>query len=136
MIVKNEAQENVQVNNEVASESTFTNNVNTQEAPTYTKGVNQSANNETYNNVSNEIVQTESISNMQEVSEEPFTQPVIESQPQTAPTLVSVNSEQTQMVQDVQPISQNINTVFTEDIIKFLNIFITIIRCTIINCII
>lgn len=111
---KNEAQENVQVNNEVASESTFTNNVNTQEAPTYTKGVNQSANNETYNNVSNEIVQTESISNMQEVSEEPFTQPVIESQPQTAPTPVSVNSEQTQMVQDVQPISQNINTVNQE----------------------
>lgn len=111
---KNEVQENVQVNNEVVNESTFTNNVNTQEAPTYTKGVNQSANNETYNNVSNEIVQTESISNMQEVSEEPFTQPVIESQPQTAPTPVSVNSEQTQMVQDVQPISQNINTVNQE----------------------
>lgn len=111
---KNEVQENVQVNNEVVNEGTFTNNVNTQEAPTYTKGVNQSANNETYNNVSNEIVQTESISNMQEVSEEPFTQPVIESQPQTAPTPVSVNSEQTQMVQDVQPISQNINTVNQE----------------------
>lgn len=111
---KNEVQENVQVNNEVVNEGTFTNNVNTQEAPTYTKGVNQSANNETYNNVSNEIVQTESISNMQEVSEEPFTQPVIESQPQTAPTHVSVNSEQTQMVQDVQPISQNINTVNQE----------------------
>lgn len=111
---KNEVQENVQVNNEVVNEGTFTNNVNTQEAPLFTNDVNQSANNETYNNVSNEIVQTESISNMQEVSEEPFTQPVIESQPQTAPTPVSVNSEQTQMVQDVQPISQNINTVNQE----------------------
>ena len=111
---KNEVQENVQVNNEVVNEGTFTNNVNTQEAPLFTNDVNQSANNETYNNVSNEIVQTESISNMQEVSEEPFTQPVIESQPQTAPTHVSVNSEQTQMVQDVQPISQNINTVNQE----------------------
>ena len=77
---KNEVQENVQVNNEVVNEGTFTNNVNTQEAPLFTNDVNQSANNETYNNVSNEIVQTESISNMQEVSEEPFTQPVIESQ--------------------------------------------------------
>lgn len=111
---KNEVQENVQVNNEVVSEGTFANNVNTQEAPLFTNDVNQSANNETYNNVSNEIVQTESISNMQEVSEEPFTQPVIESQPQTAPTPVSVNSEQTQTVQDVQPISQNINTVNQE----------------------
>lgn len=107
---KNEVQENVQVNNEVVSESTFANNVNAQEAPLFTNDVNQSANNETYNNVSNEIVQTESISNMQKVSEEPFAQPVIESQPQTAPTPVSVNSEQTQTVQDVQPISQNINT--------------------------
>lgn len=115
---KNEVQENVQsnmqVNNEVVSESPFTSNVNTQEAPTFTNDVNQSVNNETYNNVSNEIVQTESISDMQEVSEESFAQPVIESQPQTAPTPVSVNSEQTQTAQDVQPISQNINTVNQE----------------------
>ena len=115
---KNEVQENVQsnmqVNNEGVSESTFTSNVNTQEAPTFTNDVNQSVNNETYNNVSNEIVQTESISDMQEVSEESFAQPVIESQPQTTPTPVSVNSEQTQTAQDVQPISQNINTVNQE----------------------
>lgn len=115
---KNEVQENVQsnmqVNNEVVSESTFTSNVNTQEAPTFTNDVNQSVNNETYNNVSNENVQTESISDMQEVSEESFAQPVIESQPQTTPTPVSVNSEQTQTAQDVQPISQNINTVNQE----------------------
>lgn len=115
---KNEVQENVQsnmqVNNEVVSESTFTSNVNMQEAPTFTNDVNQSVNNETYNNVSNENVQTESISDMQEVSEESFTQPVIESQPQTTPTPVSVNSEQTQTAQDVQPISQNINTVNQE----------------------
>lgn len=115
---KNEVQENVQsnmqVNNEVLSESTFTSNDNMQEAPTFTNDVNQSVNNETYNNVSNEIVQTESISDMQEVSEESFTQPVIESQPQTTPTPVSVNSEQTQTAQDVQPISQNINTVNQE----------------------
>ena len=115
---KNEVQENVQsnmqVNNEGVSESTFTSNVNTQEAPTFTNDVNQSVNNETYNNVSNENVQTESISDMQEVSEESFTQPVIESQPQTTPTPVSVNSEQTQTAQDVQPISQNINTVNQE----------------------
>lgn len=115
---KNEVQENVQnnmqVNNEGVSESTFTSNVNTQEAPTFTNDVNQSVNNETYNNVSNENVQTESISDMQEVSEESFAQPVIESQPQTTPTPVSVNSEQTQTAQDVQPISQNINTVNQE----------------------
>lgn len=115
---KNEVQENLQsnmqVNNEGVSESTFTSNVNTQEAPTFTNDVNQSVNNETYNNVSNEIVQTESISDMQEVSEESFAQPVIESQPQTTPTPVSVNSEQTQTAQDVQPISQNINTVNQE----------------------
>lgn len=115
---KNEVQENVQsnmqVNNEVVRESTFTSNDNMQEAPTFTNDVNQSVNNETYNNVSNEIVQTESISDMQEVSEESFTQPVIESQPQTTSTPVSVNSEQTQTAQDVQPISQNINTVNQE----------------------
>lgn len=115
---KNEVQENVQsnmqVNNEGVSESTFTSNVNTQEAPTFTNDVNQSVNNETYNNVSNENVQTESISDMQEVSEESFAQPVIESQPQTTSTPVSVNSEQTQTAQDVQPISQNINTVNQE----------------------
>lgn len=115
---KNEVQENVQsnmqVNNEGVSESTFTSNVNTQEAPTFTNDVDQSVNNETYNNVSNENVQTESISDMQEVSEESFAQPVIESQPQTTPTPVSVNSEQTQTAQDVQPISQNINTVNQE----------------------
>lgn len=111
---KNEVQENVQVSNEVVSESTFAGNVNMQEAPAFTNDVNQIVNNETYNNVSNGIVQTESISDMQEVSEESFVQPVIESQPQTAPTPVSVNSEQTQTVQDVQPISQNINTVNQE----------------------
>ncbi len=125
---KNDVQENVQsnmqVNNEVASENVIASNVNTQEAPVLTNEVNQSVNNETYNsvlndnlnvNVSNESVQTENISGMQEVNEVTTVQPVIESQKQTSPAPVSVNSEQVQVVQDVQPINQNVNTVNQEN---------------------